>query len=774
MKEWVTVGEISEALGVTRRAVQKMAEKKGWAGREAKSNGRGRPGAEYRLSCLSQEDQDKIAKHWLNQKLQTGNVTLVPNTNLAKSWAPAKAAQESPPCPTSPNGGEESRVQAVLQTGTPPGGAVATIPVTPVIPKRSDEIGLAKFNLVHAWRDILDSQPHGRKGEATSAFLFAYNTGKLLPNIFDKVGVISDSSLRDMDKRLRESRLQNFGNEDYLVLCDGRGGWRKHGTTKWRSRSLSNEAADAFLSCWLRPEQPTVSLAIRAARLMLERRGLVEETDDRTWRRWLDDWSKRSQHIIVLAREGEKAYRDKVAPYISRDDSILEPGQVLIADGHDLNFEILHPATGKPARLKLVMFIDWASRMPVGWQIMPTENSTVIHAALRNALINLGRIPQIVYLDNGKAFKAKVFTDTDLDLTELNGLYARLGIATMFAQPYNARAKIIERFFETLNEQFERLMHSYTGASIGDKPAWTSRNEKFHKAQHARRTGGWIPDIREAAWLVNLYIQWYGQQEHSGIHFQKPAEVLAKGRGPGLDLCELNEQFLWSKKVTPRRCRATLYNIEYESDCLHGLGAEVIAKYDCSDLSKVFFYTLSGQYLGEGLPVMALNPIAKQLGDGIGVDQVKAAIERQRRLAKQTRQNVVDLGATPEQVDALDAIPWREKAAVIPGGKTETEEHKAIEAPLPEVERAKLELVASNAEAQIKEAEAREPEMERPENFATPAARYDWCWRAKFEHKSGLTQEETAFMAWFETTGEFDEYRQRYEDLMLIYGSESM
>ncbi len=241
-----------------------------------------------------------------------------------------------------------------------------------------------------------------------------------------------------------------------------------------------------FLSCWLRPEQPTVSLAIRAARMMLERRGLVEETDDRTWRRWLEDWSKRSQHIIVLAREGEKAYRDKVAPYISRDDSILEPGQVLIADGHDLNFEILHPATGRPARLKLVMFIDWASRMPVGWQIMPTENSTVIHAALRNALINLGRIPQIVYLDNGKAFKAKVFTETDLDLTELNGLYARLGIATMFAQPYNARAKIIERFFETLNEQFERLMHSYTGASIGDKPAWTHRNEKFHKAQHTR------------------------------------------------------------------------------------------------------------------------------------------------------------------------------------------------------------------------------------------------------------------------------------------------
>ncbi len=36
MKEWVTVGEISEALGVTRRAVQKMAEKRGWPDRQVK------------------------------------------------------------------------------------------------------------------------------------------------------------------------------------------------------------------------------------------------------------------------------------------------------------------------------------------------------------------------------------------------------------------------------------------------------------------------------------------------------------------------------------------------------------------------------------------------------------------------------------------------------------------------------------------------------------------------------------------------------------------
>ena len=763
MKEWVTIKDISEALNLTRRAVQAAAVKKGWPAREVKSANGGRAMKEFRLSCLPKEDQDKIAKYFLDQKLRSTDIMSVP------ARLPAAASTEGSGLSIE-SGALSSEALCLLK----PNGDLTNTNIQAkrlIVPERADSTGLARFNLVCAWRDMLDTQPHGKKVEATSAFLLAYNSGSFLPAVYAKIGEVSESTLRDMGKRLRASRAENNGNEDYRALCDGRGGWKKYGTTLWRPRSISNDAKDVFLSCWLRPERPTVSLAIRAARMMLERRGIVEESDDRTWRRWLDDWSKRSQHIIVLAREGEKAYRDKIAPYITRDDSLLEPGQVLIADGHDLNFDILHPYTGRPSRLKLVMFIDWASRMPAGWQIMPTESSTVIHAALRNAIINLGRLPQIVYLDNGRAFKAKVFTQSEFDLTELNGVYARLGIATMFAQPYNARSKPIERWFETLNEQFERMMSEYTGASIDDKPAWRARNEKFHKSMHARRTGGWVPDIREAAHLVNLYIQWYGQQEHSGIHFRKPAEVLAAGRGPGVDLAELNDQLLWPKRVTPHRCRVTLFNIDYESDALHGLGEDVIVKYDCSDLSKVWFHTLQGEYLGEGVPVEALNPIARQLGDGIGVDQVRKEIERQRRLAKSTKEGLVELGATSAQIDSLGALPWREKAAVLPGGRrTEDGERKEIEAPIPEEERARLELVVSNAEAEIREKEQKAVEIERPEYFRSELDRYDWCWRAVHQHKADIGKAELTWMEYFEQTAEFEsKYADRYEDLARLY-----
>ena len=74
-------------------------------------------------------------------------------------------------------------------------------------------------------------------------------------------------------------------------------------------------------------------------------------------------------------------------------------------------------------------------------------------------------IPKVVYQDNGRAFRAKYFTD-DKGFTELGfqGLYSKLGIETVFARPYNARAKVIERFFKEFQEGFESCSQAISEA----------------------------------------------------------------------------------------------------------------------------------------------------------------------------------------------------------------------------------------------------------------------------------------------------------------------
>ena len=647
---------------------------------------------------------------------------------------------------------------------TPIRADLAVIPKTANAPDRSKEVGLAKYQLVHAFRKALDAAGWGKKQEAADAFLLAYNSQQLLPNVFLILGEMAEKTVRALDKKLKDA-----GN-DYTVLCDGRGGWKKHGTTKYKKRALPDAAKTALLQCYCQPTRPSVIMAIRAARMVCEKQGVPVDCDDSTCRRWLQDYAQDNAHVICLGRDGMKAYQDKYAPYVTRDSSILKPGQCLVADGKTLNFFIRHPETGKPVRMALIVWFDWASRFPVGWQIMPTENTIAIQSAFRHAVLSLGRYPDSVYMDNGRAFKSKVFIETNPDLEELTGLYARVGTAVMFAKPYSGRSKVVERFFLTFQDQVECLMPSFCGDSIQNKPAWMARNETFHQAWHEAKTAGFIPTIREAGYVIEKYIQWYANQPHAGLSGQKPVDVLTAALGPGVSDEQLRWDFMWRVKKSPRRCRITLWGIEYESDCLHGMAADrdVLVMYDTADLETVYCHTTDGQFLGEAYPVEALHPVAKLFGDEVSVDRVKEALKRQARLAKKTKETLLEIGASHEDAVALDVLPWRQKQAVLPQ-KTGVDRVGMVDAVdrMDDAERRRLEMVVSRAEAEMAVA----PVVERPAFFESEVARYDWAFKVKFEKRLGLSGEDEAFMAYYEQTDEFQSnYRGRYDDLRMLYG----
>lgn len=248
-----------------------------------------------------------------------------------------------------------------------------------LVPEKSKKIGLAKYQLIHAYRIAKDNAGWGEKGKAAQEFLLAYNSGLLLPKVFNIVGETAEKTLHALDKKLRKN------NDDYLSLCDGRGGWKKHGTNRYKGRCLSEPAKAAFLKCYLNPHKPSVLMSIKAARLALEEQGLEDSSSDKTYRRWLKDYEEFNSHVICIARDGMKSYKDKYAPYITRDDKALKVGDCLVADGKVLNYFVKHPVTGNPCRMILIVFLDWASRCPAGWVIMPTEDALGISIAFRNA-----------------------------------------------------------------------------------------------------------------------------------------------------------------------------------------------------------------------------------------------------------------------------------------------------------------------------------------------------------------------------------------------------
>lgn len=293
----------------------------------------------------------------------------------------------------------------------------------------------------------------------------------------------------------------------------------------------------------------------------------------------LNTTKKNNYDKWVLFREGEKAYHDKVEAYIERDISVLSVGDVLIADGHVLNFQVINPFTGKPKRATLVGFLDWKSTALVGYEIMMTENTQCIASALRNAIINLGMIPKVVYQDNGRAFKAKYFQSCDFDEEGFNGVYANLGIRSVFAKPYNARAKIIERFFLEFQEEFEKMMPSYIGTSIEDKPAWMKRSEKLHREMHRKMNKNYIPTVQEVIKYIDCWIDYHNSKPCPNERSKTIREVLNGIQKQDIDKNILNDLMMKTEARTINKHGITFLGMHYRSDVILGLRDKVYIRY---------------------------------------------------------------------------------------------------------------------------------------------------------------------------------------------------
>ncbi len=336
------------------------------------------------------------------------------------------------------------------------------------IPEKAKQIALARLDLVHKWLEF--RRKSDIKIQADYDFVKLHNT--------------TDSYLRQVLGKVSRGSLHRWnamldGAKDYEKLLPQ---YRYSKIDEFRT-TLTNEEIKIFMSLLLHPNRFSIGKATALTKYKLKEQGQDFIPADVTFRRYAKWFKANNYDKWVLARDGEKALSDKVEPYIKRDASLLEVGDILVADGHKLAFQVINPFTGKPCRATLVGFLDWKSTALVGYEIMLEENTQCIASALRNAIINLDMVPKIIYQDNGRAFRAKYFTN-DKGFNELGfqGLYSKLGIETVFARPYNARAKVIERFFKEFQEGFEKLMPSYVGSNIANKPAYLMRNEKLHSA----------------------------------------------------------------------------------------------------------------------------------------------------------------------------------------------------------------------------------------------------------------------------------------------------
>lgn len=683
---YMTVKEISRITGKPVRTLKDRCLKNKYICRTTTNKHGGGKQYEILVSSLEPEMQEKIygyipllasAPFLLSDKKNT-RFSLSSNSFGGDKSKDADTKTEKAPVSLSLPICNSCRddVTPTLSPNIIPFSLTPSAPAVATVPEKAKRLALAKVDIVNHWEAFRNGKKN--KKQADKEFLEIYN-GKILSKIlYNIVGKISLATLYRWNKDLKEN------NGNYTTLIPN----YNYGSESVINTKLTKIEQSMFVDLMLRPSKMSIGKAYEIVKYLLNKKGYADIASYATYKRYTAKIKRNFNDIWVLMREGEKALKDKVAPYIMRDASLLNVGDVLIADGNTLDFQVINPFTGKPCRATMIVYLDWKSEDVAGYEIMLTENTQCIASALRNSIIRLGKIPTICYQDNGAAFRSKFFRgDSDFEESGFYGLFGSLGIVPVFAAPYNARAKIVERFFREFTQSCASLMPSYIGNCIDNKPAYMKRNEKFHKGIH----NPVIPTIEQAVQGINAWLDFYRSKECPNVSGKTIGEVFNEGRGDGIDITALDDLMMAQEERKICRNGVRMFNTYYWNSALYGINDTVVVKYSLLDITKVKVYSKCGDFICEAETVKDIHPMAGYLGDATDVYSLKQALKQNKNMIKQTMQAAY--GLIPQQKVQTE---WEEVKPVLKPVKKSVKKKKFDILPatidLPKVEERKYKI----------------------------------------------------------------------------------
>lgn len=504
--------------------------------------------------------------------------------------------------------------------------------------------------LIEEWQQYRADPAHKRKSEADGRFVayaqVAYLAG--YRRLYERPFTLTTDTLY--------RRWRAYKNKDYNGLIEKRGQSRKGLSV------MADVVWEAFLSYYLDQKQYPISQCCEYTELWLREKQPELLADFPHY----SSFYRRVQRDIpepleVLAREGEKAYQDRCAPYIRRVYDEMESNDYWIADTH--TFDVMSAnEEGKTRRLYLTAFFDARSGIFTGAVITEAPGSQAVLNALRKGIFKYG-IPTFIYVDNGREFLTHDVgglghrkRKSQEGVFEPPAVFQRLGITMINALVRNARAKIIERRFLDIKNRFSRLFDTFTGGNVLEKP----------EQLKAMLKGGKAPTDVELMETAELLLDWYfNQQEYHGpvirdqgkTRMQVYLENLHTKRVAAEE--DLNLMLMRSsraQKVTRRGIRHKVgdLRIDYWNEEFVSVmfGQEVYYRYDPDNLSSVRVYDLEDRYL------MSVPADSEAIcAYGCSQEKVKAAQKKIRQVEKAQRLALQNSGlAAYDRISALDLV----------------------------------------------------------------------------------------------------------------------
>jgi len=381
----------------------------------------------------------------------------------------------------------------------------------------------------------------------------------------------------------------------------------RYGIAKRGRRKLSEEARQEIIALYLNENK----LKVTTINDQLMRKGIIAENKTGIIRNFVK--KDLPQYLQDFGRLGEKEYKDKYEPFVTRGELEIKPNDIWVSDGHDFEMMCQHPTKkdkkGNPAVVtpKVIAWMDMKTNLLTGFVIAFEETTEAIMSALKDGITKWGK-PKKVYTDNGKAYRSRQIEgnkrkrDRDPELEETNGIYQTLGIEVTHANPYNAQAKPIERRWQNVKE-FSKFFKTYKGGKTSERP------EKLKEILKDYRNAPTYEDFCEAferfvEFDNSLYYENRGGHRGAGMNGRSPLQAMNEWlpieQREMIDPKQLRLLCMYREYRTIQQNGISIYRQVYSNDVMSMYtGQKIEARYDPKDLSKIYVYKLTGEYMFE-------------------------------------------------------------------------------------------------------------------------------------------------------------------------------
>jgi len=367
------------------------------------------------------------------------------------------------------------------------------------------------------------------------------------------------------------------------------------------------EEAQAFLfQKYCNINQPSASWCIGQLKTEAKKRGWNLPSVV-TMRRYIQ---RIPQETRDYHRKGKKFWQEYYVPSVLRDYEEMDPAELYVADHAQINVAVKHPS----GRIIFPWFTGWKdmrTRKILGWVLADVPSSNTINLSLKYSIERYGA-PQHIVIDNGRDFSAKHFTGGQtkrfrfkVDENELTGIYKLLSIDPHFCIPGNPKAKPIERWFWTQEQDFQKAFPTYRGNNVINRPEEVDKRIAQGAQRMAQGKKGYVLEWDEFVGCLENYVENYNQDhEHHGHGMN--------GRSPNAvwnEYFETHAQrrvspnslrllMMKSKRVKVGRFGINAFGERYRSSqIMDHQGKYVVYRYDPADVSILHIYTEQNEFI---------------------------------------------------------------------------------------------------------------------------------------------------------------------------------